>query len=162
MNNQQEEKVYILDTNALIGFSVWIPISLNKVFWVKMEEFLQEGKWILLDVIANEIKYENDGLKSWCAEQKRKGLQKTIEIKHRERAVEINNIWKMIDETTGKSTTDTYVIAYAEDKNLSILSKESRRIKEDGLFKIPDICGQLNIPTTSKPKEFLMAIGYKN
>lgn len=162
MTDQQGEKIYILDTNALIGFSIWIPISLNKNFWLKMEESLQEGKWILLDVVVDEIKYENDGLRNWCAEQKIKGLQKTIETKHRERAVEINNTWKMIDETTGKSATDTYVIAYAEDKGLSVFSRESRRINEDTLFKIPDVCGQLNIPVISKPKEFLMAIGYKN
>jgi len=162
MSTQQDKNVYILDTNTLIGFSIWIPIDLNKNFWKKLEESLSEEKWILLDVVANEIKKENDGLKKWCVKQKERGLQKNIGDNHRNRAVEINNTWKMIDDTTGKSTTDTYVIAYAEDKQLAVFSREHPRTNDTELFKIPDVCKQLNIPIIFRPKEFLIAIGFNN
>lgn len=161
MNPQMNKKIYILDTNVLMEFSRWIPISLNKSFWDKLEESLGEGKWVLLDVVVEEIKY-NEKLKEWCEKQKRKGFIKTIGESTRERAVEINNIYKMIDETDGNSTVDTYIIAYAEENKLSVFSMESFRIKENGLLKIPEVCQKLKIGTIRKPILFLESISFNN
>lgn len=162
MNDYENKKVYILDTNTLIQFSVWLPIDLNKFFWGKMEESLENGKWILLDSMVDEIKYSNDGLKKWCENQKKNGLMKNIEDTHRERATKINNSYKMIDETTGKSTGDTYLIAYAEAYQLTVFSREAPRKNNNDLYKIPDVCRELSINIIYKPKEFIEAISYKN
>lgn len=163
MSDVEDKKVvYILDTNALIQFSVWLPIDLNKVFWRKMAESLENGDWVLLDVMVDEIKYSNDGLQKWCDERKKQGLVKNIEDVHRERAAEINNSHKMIDETTGKSTGDTYLIAYAEANKLTIFSREAPRKNNTDLYKIPDVCKELSVGQIYKPKEFIAAIGYKN
>lgn len=162
MNETENKTVYVLDTNTLIQFSVWLPIDLNKNFWAKFEEALQNCKWVLLDVMVGEIRYDNDGLKKWCEAQKKKGLMRSIEDSHRERGAEINNTYNMIDETTGKSTGDTYLIAYAEDNNLIVFSREAPRKNGDELYKIPDVCKVLNVPLIYRPKEFLEAIGYKN
>ena len=162
MSDTENKKIYILDTNVLIQFSVWLPIDLNKVFWRKMEESLEDGKWILLDIMVNEIKHSNDGLKKWCKERKRKGFMKSIEDTHRERAAEINNSYKMIDDTTGKSTGDTYLIAYAESHQLTILSREAHRKNSGDLYKIPDVCKELGIDVIYRPRKFIEAIGYKN
>ncbi len=86
MSMPTNKKVYILDTNALIQFSVWLPIDLNKNFWTKLEESLKNGEWILLDVMVGEIRYGNDGLQKWCDAQKKKGLMQSIDDSHRERA----------------------------------------------------------------------------
>lgn len=161
MNALPTKKTYILDTNILFGFSLWIPINLNKVFWSKLESALQSGGWILLDVVVSEVKYDED-LKKWCAEQKKNGLIKSISDDDRNRAVEINNAYKMIDETTQKSTVDTYLIAHAEANGYIILSRESSRFKDADLYKIPDVCNILNVQHTSKPEHFYKAIGYKN
>jgi len=155
------KKLYVLDTNILIGLSVWIPISLNKIFWSKLEDSLQNGDWILLDVVVDEIKYDED-LKKWCKEQKKKGLIKNISDDDRNRGIEINNTYKMIDTTTQKSTVDTYLIAHAETNGLTVLSRESPRIKDTDLYKIPDVCELLKIDCIKKPKLFLEAIGYRN
>ena len=162
MSEAENKKVYILDTNALIQFSVWVPIDLNKVFWRKMAESLENGDWVLLDVMVDEIRYSNDGLKKWCDDRKKQGFMKSIEDRHRERAAEINNSYKMIDETTGKSTGDTYLIAYAEANQLTIFSREAPRKDNEDLYKIPDVCKELNINQIYKPKEFIEAIRYKN
>lgn len=161
MSEQDEERVYILDTNVLIDFSLWIPISLNETFWENLEKSLSADKWVLLDVVVDEIKYAPE-LKRWCEKQKRNGFIKKIEDKHRDRALEINESYKMIDEVDGNSTTDTYIIAYAEEKNLSIFSRESYKIKENGLLKIPEVCDKLKIITTRKPIKFLKSISFKN
>ena len=68
----------------------------------------------------------------------------------------------MIDETTGKSTGDTYLIAYAEANKLTIFSREAPRKDNRDLYKIPDVCKELSVSQIYKPKEFIEAIGYKN
>ena len=162
MSDAKQKKVYILDTNALIQFSVWLPIDLNKNFWAKLEEALEKGEWVLLDVMVGEIKYGNDGLQKWCEAQKKKGRMKSIDDAHRERAAEINNAYKMIDEATGKSTGDTYLVAYAEANKLTVFSREAPRKNSGDPYKIPDVCKVLNVQLIYKPKEFLEAIGYRN
>ena len=97
MNTVAKRKIYVLDTNVLIGFSLWLPISLNNVFWTKTAESLKNGDWVLLDAVIKEIKY-SDPLAKWCKEQHQKGLVQTITEYHKARGVAINNQYKMIVE----------------------------------------------------------------
>ena len=145
----------------MIGFSLWLPITLHGVFWAKFAESLAKGEWILLDVVVKEIKYNPD-LQKWCKEQEKKGLVKAIDDTHRDRGVEINNSNKMIDAATGKSTVDTYIIAYAEANKLVLFSRESPMKPGDALYKIPDVCSILKVDRIAKPQIFLEAIGFKN
>jgi len=158
---QPRKRIYVLDTNVLIGFSLWLPIPLNSVFWAKMAESLKNGEWMLIDAVVKEIKY-NDNLTKWCKEQRQKGLERAITDAHRARGVAINNQYKMIDDTTQKSTVDTYLIAYAESFKQTVFSRESPRKNSSDLFKIPDVCTALGVDKISKPEVFMQAIGYKN
>lgn len=162
MNASREKQIYLLDANILFGFSLWVPIDINKNFWNKLEESLASGGWVLLDAVVAEIKHDNDGLKKWCDTQKKKGLVKNISDDNKNRGVEINNAYKMIDETTQKSTVDTYLIAYAEENKLTIFSREAFRANDTELYKIPDVCREFNIQIIRRPKKFLEAIGFKN
>lgn len=161
MINSLTKIKYLLDTNVLIGFHIWKPISLNlnKEFWSKFGEALEKDKWVLLDAVVEEITYEND-LKKWCREQGKRGLIKKISNENKTRGVEINNQFKMIDEATQKSTVDTYLIAYAEANNLGVFSRESNRKDSTELYKISDVCGILNIGLVRSPKFFLEDIGF--
>lgn len=161
-NSPVAEKVYVLDTNILFDLSLWLPIDLNKAFWTKFEKALQNGKWVLLDVVAEEVKNDNDGLKKWCDTQKKNGFIKPLEDSHRTRSVEINNRYPMIDETTQRSTVDTYLIAYAEANKYTIFTREGYRKKTEDLHKIPDVCKKLNVKFMRKPKEFFEMLEYKN
>ncbi len=160
INNSVKIK-YLLDTNILIGFSLWKPIALklNENFWLQFSDALKNDEWVLLDVVVNEVKGDKDLIK-WCKEQKKNGLIKRINDDNRNRAVKINNQYTMIDQTTGKSTVDTYLVAYAETNNLGIFSRESQRINQTYLYKIPDVCKELGIKRLSKPKAFLREIGF--
>ena len=155
------QPVFVLDANVLIEFGFWLPITLHSVFWDRFQRSLAKGEWVLLDVVMNEIRYDKD-LKQWCADQKQAGLVQRITDDHRDRAVEINNKYKMIDDATGNSTTDTYVIAYAEASHMTIFTREAPRENTTKLYKIPDVCNLLGVPWTRMPKEFLEAIGFKN
>jgi hypothetical protein len=162
MTGFPQKRKYILDANVLFGFSLWLPIELNREFWATLEESLRRGDWVLLDVVVGEVKFDNGGLKKWCEKQSKNGLVKNISDDHKNRAIEINNTYKMIDEFTQKSTVDTFLIAYAEEQKLVVFSREGRRINENGLYKIPDVCDILKIQVTRSPKVFLEAIGYKS
>ena len=161
MNSAAKRKIYVLDTNVLIGFSLWLPIHLNGLFWTKTTEALKNGDWVLLDAVVKEVKY-NDPLTKWCKEQGQKSLVQAITDVHKTRGVAINNQYKMIDDTTLKSTVDTYLIAYAEANGLIVFSRESPRKNSTELYKIPDVCTALGIQRIAKPEIFMQAIGYKN
>jgi hypothetical protein len=118
--------VYVLDTNILIEFAIWIPITLNSVFWTKLTDSLKNGEWVLIDEVVNEIKYMPE-LKKWCGAQQKAGLVKNISTANRNRAVQINTSHTMINASTGNSTVDTYLLAYAEENGLTIFTKEKPR-----------------------------------
>ncbi|MDP3043502.1 MAG: DUF4411 family protein [bacterium] len=160
IDDSKKETKFLVDTNVLIGFSLWTPIPLNGGFWNKLEEALGDGKWVLLDVVVKEIKYNPDLVK-WCEKQKNNGLVKKICDDDKYRAIEINSQYKMIDEVTQKSTVDTYLIAYAEANNLGIFSRESPRSNSTDLYKIPDVCDELKIERIKQPMIFLKKIGFK-
>jgi hypothetical protein len=153
--------IYLLDTNVLIGLSLWKPMSLklNDIFWTEFTEALKQGAWILLDVVADEVKFDTE-LVAWCKEQKKNKLITELDDDSRDRAVEINKLYPMIDQTTFKSEVDTFIIAYAEANSFGIFSRESPRVGGAGLYKIPDVCDSLHIKRLSKPKAFLKEIGF--
>lgn len=163
MSENTDNLPYLLDANILMGFDIWLPIELstNKVFWVALEEALKSKKWILLDVVVNEVKHEGS-LKDWCKKQKQAGYISELGDTNRNRGIEINDKYPMIDETTRRSETDTYIIAYAEDKKLRILSREGPKKPTEKLYKIPDVCRILGVACTRNPLVFYKDIGYGN
>ncbi len=151
---------YILDTNILIGFALWRPITLCKPFWDELAESLSKGDWVLVDVVVGEVKSTFDQeLAKWVEAQKKKGLMRVITDENKERAVEINNTYEMIDEVSQKSTVDTYIIAFSEENGFGIFSQESPRRMQTDLYKIPDVCDKLNIKRIRKPVAFLSEVG---
>ncbi len=161
MNPSANKEVYLLDTNFMFDFARWIPIDLNKVFWAHLETSLENGEWVLLDVVVNEIRSKGP-LKEWCEFQRRKGLVQPIADEHKNRGIDINNQYPMIDTTTGRSETDTYLLAYAEANKLTVVSRERQRDNDQELYKIPDVCGLLKISLIREPRPFLERIGFQN
>lgn len=149
-----------MDANILINFSRWIPLELNDDFWKKLEISLSQGKWILLDVVVDEITSKGL-LKTWCQKQKANGLVVAITDVDRELSVEINNNSPMVDQTTFKSTTDTFIIAYASNNNVGVFSAEMRKTPIEKLFKIPDVCAALGLNFTHRPINFLESINFR-
>lgn len=161
MNNDPSTTKYVMDTNMLIGFSKWIPISLNKSFWDALESSLEERKWVLLDIVVNEIKF-NKPLEDWCKKQKASGLMTNISDADKNGGIKINNDYPMIDQNTFKSETDTYIIAHALNNKLGVFSAEMQKLPADKLYKIPDVCKELGVKFIHKQKDFLESINFRN
>ena len=149
-----------MDTNTLIGFSIWNPIGLNKTFWEKLESSLKEGRWVLLDVVFKEVTHAGP-LKEWCKKQKQVGLVTDISDNDKLSAIEINNNYPMIDQATFNSSGDPYIIAYALNNKVSVFTREIHKTPIEVLHKIPDVCKILNVKVTKEPKEFLESIEYR-
>jgi hypothetical protein len=152
---------YVVDTNVFIDLDLWYPFECSSGFWSQLKKALEQKKFILLDVVVDEIKYSRANFKKWLEEQKKNGFVTKISDEAREKAVEINNKYKMIDENSGNSQIDTYLIAYALLNNLKIFTREGPRKKLDELYKIPDTCKELGIECIRSPKLFFSHIGYK-
>jgi hypothetical protein len=161
MNDTPSTVKYVMDTSMLVGFSRWIPISLNKSFWDKLELSLQEGKWILLDIVVNEVR-GNKPLEDWCRRQKANSRVSNINDDDKNGGIKINNDYPMIDQITFKSETDTYIIAYALNNKIGVFSAEMQKLPNEKLYKIPDVCRELNVRFTHIPKEFLLSVDYRN
>ena len=76
-NSSQQNTVYIVDANFFINFHKWLPRYRFPAFWNELEKALRDGKWILLDVIVNEIRGERE-LKKWCDKQEKDGYLTSI------------------------------------------------------------------------------------
>lgn len=155
----QTKKVYLVDTSVLIGFVNWLPFKYHQKFWDKLALALENGQWTLLDIVVNEITYPK-ALKDWCEDQRKKGLVKKIDPLDKDRGIDINNQYPMIDQSSFKSETDTYIIAYAERNGLKIISAEREKYPHEVLFKIPDTCNLLGIKNTRRVEDLLDDIGY--
>ena len=161
MTGDLPTKKYVLDTNTLIDFALWNPIHLNKIFWEKLESSLAEGKWIFLDVVFKEIT-RSGALKDWCKKQRANGLVTNINDADRSKAIEINNTYPMIDQSTFNSEGDTFILAYVQNNKIALFTRERNKKLDEVLHKIPDVCDSLGIEYTRLPEDFLNSIGFKN
>lgn len=150
-------KTFVLDTNILINFAIWHPFKFSQDFWQKIDRFLEEGKWVLLDVVAEEAKYPDD-LAEWVKKQKAAGLVIKIDDNIRNRAVEINDTYPITD--WAKSKADPYIIAFAEANKHIVFTREKFRENSNNPYKIPDVCRILRIQCIKYPEKFMRAIGF--
>lgn len=159
MSSEANQPIYIVDTNVLIGFSTWNPLEFKSEFWSKFEKALEDKKWVLLDVVVDEIIYDGE-LKKWCKRQRDNGLATVIDGEIKNLAIEINNKYKMINTETGNSSADPFIVAFASKNGFGICTREVYKTSGEPLFKIPDVCGMLKIPHIKNPTRFMKSIGF--
>jgi Domain of unknown function (DUF4411) len=157
------KKIYVLDTNVLIDFAIWHPISLSKVFWECFALNLDKGNWILVDEVVWEIKskYQPE-LAQWCKDAEMAGRVRKISDDNRNRGLAINKLHPIINTASNKSIVDTYLIAFAEENSLTIFTREARKDIGAPLNKIPNVCDALKVDYIREPEVFLNAIGYNS
>lgn len=163
MDNLHNTKKYVLDTNILINLKVFLPPSKFGLFYKKLFITIESKKVILLDCVYEELKRgQNKELNSFLADCKNNGLiENTTSLI--EKSVEINDKYKMIDEISKKSQADPVILAYCNQDNINniLLTREGYKKLSDELYKIPDVCKELNIKYDRKMNNFYEHIDYK-
>ncbi|MBP9717342.1 MAG: DUF4411 family protein [Candidatus Pacebacteria bacterium] len=158
VSESNNDIVYIVDANFLINFNKWMPRSTFPEFWQELERTLQEGKWVLLDVVVSEVNREGP-MRQWCNKQMQAGLVAKVTDTDKIAGAQINNQYTMIDANSGRSTNDTYIIAHAKSNGYGVVSDETPRVSDSKPYKIPDVCEALKIPRLRKPEVFYRHIG---
>ncbi len=153
--------IYIMDSNTLIGFHLWNPIglSISKPFWDKLEKALQDGKWILSEVVFDEITHPRE-LKDWCKKQKNASLVTPLTSKDKLDALTINITYPMVDPISFNSSGDPLIIAQAKNNGYGIFTREFPMKQGDTRYKIPDTCNALGVKLVARPEVFLRGIGF--
>ena len=149
--------IYVIDANMLINWSIFNPISHNKVFWSSLKKFIDKEQIILIKPIAEECRYGR--IKVWV-ESDAKITEISDDVK--KRATEINDEYRLITNENGivKSEADPFLIVYAEIHRCTVLSYESRRKNENDPMKIPDVCAELEIGHTRSTEEMMENLNF--
>ena len=151
-----QRKPYIIDTNILINFRIFTPMSVHVTFWKQFNEAVENGTIIIIREVADECK--DSEINEWVKSQR---IIETDDVQ--KRAIEIDDKYHLITQKEGitKSAADPVIIAYAEKNNGIVFTREAKRKLDDTPMKIPDVCEALSIKYQRWPDQFFKNIKFK-
>ena len=153
----QSKKSYVIDTNILINFRIFTPMSIHITFWKQLSEAVTNKTIVIIRDVADECKDRE--IEPWVNRQEVTEISDDI----RERAIEINNKYLLITEEDGikKSKADPVIIAYAEKNQSVVFTQEAKRKSNSDPMKIPDVCNALSIRCERWPDKVFEDINFR-
>ena len=146
-----EDKVYVIDTSALILLEYTFKYD-NPVFmaiWEEIEELITQNKFRTIDFVEEEINsYEGkeDFLKKWVAKWK-KLLVVSTDVESINAAIPIINaeynsgFFTTSKQAEGKEEADPYLIGYCKVHNCILITAESKTKPN----KIPSVASKYGV-----------------
>ncbi|MCY4567499.1 MAG: DUF4411 family protein [Candidatus Poribacteria bacterium] len=142
-----DQIIYSLDTSALIAaFHERYPIENFPSLWDKIEELIKNGRLKMSQIVFDEAMRDTK-IKQWCNENQLKpDFQAAIDESVQEQVSEVlSEFPRLVDNRTGKSGADPWVIALAlTDENYIVVTEENPTNSENRP-KIPDVCAHFNL-----------------
>ena len=142
-----DQVIYSLDTSALIAaFHERYPIENFPSLWHKIEELIKNGRLKMSQIVFEEAMRDTE-IKQWCDQnQLKQNLQVTIDESVQERVNEVlSQFPRLVDNRTGKSGADPWVIALAMITQNCVVVTEENPTHSANRPKIPDVCAQFNL-----------------
>ncbi len=136
-----------LDTSALIAaFHERYPIENFPSLWRKIEELIRNGRLKMSQIVFDEAMRDTD-IKQWCDEyQLKPDFQVPIDELVQEQVSEVlSEFPRLVDNRTGKSGADPWVIALALTAENYIVLTEENPTDSKNRPKIPDVCDHFNL-----------------
>ena len=137
-----DQVTYSIDTSALIAaFHERYPIENFPSLWREIEALIKNGRLKMSQVVFEEAMRDTE-IKQWCDENQLKSdFQVTIDESVQEKVSEVlSEFPRLVDNRTGKSGADPWVIALAlTDENYIVLTEENPTHSQNRP-KIPDVC----------------------
>jgi uncharacterized protein DUF4411 len=128
---------YSIDTSALMD--AWVRYYPPDVFprlWEQLAASINDGLIVATEEVYRELQQYKGELSMWVGERR----QMFISIDEQVQAV-VQDIMtthpNLVDENTGKSGADPFVIALARVRGLAVVSAERSKPSKP---KIPDVC----------------------
>jgi hypothetical protein len=139
--------VYSLDTSALIAaFHERYPIQNFPSLWCKIEELIRNGRLKMSQIVFEEAMKDTE-IKQWCDQnQLKRDFQVTIDESVQECVNEVlSQFPRLVDNRTGKSGADPWVIALAMITQNCVVVTEENPTHSKSRPKIPDACAYFNL-----------------
>ncbi|MBK8568034.1 MAG: DUF4411 family protein [Saprospiraceae bacterium] len=142
--------LYLLDTNFFIeSYRSGFPMDVVLSFWNKLAALAAEGKVVSLDKVKEEIYRNDDELKAWCEANLPTDFFKdsTSAIAEYASVVTWANSKKdhpytqpALDVFMDAEEADAWLVAYAKQQNLPLVTNEISAPESKKSVKIPDAC----------------------
>jgi len=144
MDNQNNNRIYSLDSSALINLEVYYPQKLFPKLWEKLAEEIKKGRLYVIDKVYGELQEKDDIVGAWLKEM-RSDVRRTFPNSLMPKVYDIIRTFpKLIDINNPKEQADPYLVAYAESCGSIIVTSENRidnandpKRKKD---KVPNVC----------------------
>lgn len=143
----QNAVVYSLDLSALFAaFNERYPIENFPGFWRKMEELIRSDRLIMPEVAFDKA-LKDERVKEWVTDnQLRPYLRRPIDEPIQSKVGEIlEEFPRLLDDRTGKSGDDPWVIALAMVSHNGIVLTEEKPTGVKHRPKIPDVCAHFDL-----------------
>jgi hypothetical protein len=137
---------YSLDTSAFLdGWSRWYPIQTFPDIWVNLGLMIDSGEIVTIPMVIDELKAGSSGPIKWLGGRVKTIVMPLDQAIQEESRVILKKFPNLVNNTTGKSQADPFVIALAKVRDLTVLTGE-KHSRTPGVVRIPDVCDHFKIP----------------
>lgn len=132
------------------GWSRHYPPDVFPSLWEKVEELVNDGRFLISEEVYSELLRKDDDLAAWVKERKKlvlvatcQKVQKSVSLlmQHPEHS-------KLVDVNRNRGQADPFVIAVAQVRDSQVVTGEIFDLKRKNP-RIPDVCHQLGVPWCS-------------
>ncbi|MEM8523051.1 MAG: DUF4411 family protein [Bacteroidota bacterium] len=141
--------IFLVDSNFFIqAHRAHYPLDVVPSFWKKILQLATEGKLVSIDKVKAEIYQNKDALKDWCQDNLPNDFFKSSDISLTEYAQIANwansrsNHYKptALAEFLHADEADAWLVAYALNQNIPLITHEKSEPNSKKKIKIPDVC----------------------
>lgn len=134
---------YSIDTSALLDAWVrWYPPDIFLGLWDKLDVLATTGILVASEEVENEFERKSDDVLEWIKRRPAMIIPHDEPIQHHARVI-LKDFQKMVDERSGKSMADPFVIALAKVCDLTVVTGEKGGTPRRP--KIPSVCDHYGI-----------------
>jgi hypothetical protein len=128
---------YSIDTSALMDAWVrYYPPDVFPCLWERFDAGIVEGLFVATEEVYRELQLYKGELSQWVGERKQMFIPIDNEVQAAVQDIMTTHP-KLVDENTGQSGADPFVIGLARVKGLTVVSAERSKPSKP---KIPDVC----------------------
>ncbi len=154
----RNNKAFLVDTNSIVTpYKTFYPFDFAKNFWLQLQEKIENGNIIIMDIVRDELRKGDDELTDWINEFDKLILSRDNQSIVREYSNIINYIQqescynsKALMSWSDASVADAWLIAASIVYGYAIVTfeKPNKNLNSDypsKNAKIPDVARKFNV-----------------
>jgi len=139
------DTIYSFDTSAILdGRERWYHPDSFPSFWGKVDEVIEEGRFLAAHEVLKELEKREDGpVHTWAKEREKMFVPPEIPFQEHVARI-LSSHERLVSQVKERSIADPWVIAVAMEFGATVVTGEERGKKNHP--KIPDVCAAYSIP----------------